>query len=39
MTFTSGADSDGTGYFVRFTKTETLNISANDSIKVQLRSD
>ena len=39
MTFTSGADSDGTGYFVVFTKTETLNISANDSVKVQLRSD
>lgn len=38
-TFASGSDSDGTGYFVSFTKTETLNISASDSVKVQLRSD
>tara|TARA_R100001440_G_scaffold12083_1_gene21339 strand:- start:735 stop:1262 length:528 start_codon:yes stop_codon:yes gene_type:complete len=39
MTFGFGNDSDGTGYFVTFSKTETLNISANDSVKVQLRSD
>jgi len=39
MTFASGSDGDGTGYFVSFSKTETLNISASDSVKVQLRSD
>tara|TARA_B100000575_G_C22632056_1_gene390672 strand:+ start:36 stop:563 length:528 start_codon:yes stop_codon:yes gene_type:complete len=39
MTFTSGNDVDGTGYFIAYSKTETLNISANDSVKVQLRSD